>query len=110
MVPKTIFRFGLLLLAATLCTIPVRGNDLETPESRHARKKVTPVLPEIARRMQLKGIVRLEATVSPAGKVTAVRAIGGHPILVEAATVAIKDWVFEPSAQSDTTLVTVEFK
>ena len=74
------------------------------------RKYVKPALPEIARKMQLKGTVKLEATVSSAGKVTGVRTIGGHPILVQAATMAVKDWVFEPNGQSGTTLVTLEFK
>jgi TonB family protein len=102
--------FGILLLAASLCAISAQAEDLQAPDARPLRKYVKPALPEIARKMQLKGTVKLEASVSSAGKVTGVRTIGGHPILVQAATQAVKDWVFEPNGQPGTTLVTLEFK
>jgi len=92
------------------CVLPGRAQELQASDARPLRKYVKPSVPEIAHKMQLKGTVKLEATVSSSGRVTGVRPLGGHPILVQAASFAVKDWVFEPNGQTSTTLVTLEFK
>ncbi len=75
---------------------------------RRARSKVSPVYPEIARKMGLAGVVKLEVTVAPNGTVKDTKVIGGNPILVNAAIDAMKRWKFEPG--NGDSVGVVEFK
>lgn len=75
---------------------------------RRVKSKVSPVYPEIARRMGLSGNVKLQLVVAANGEVKETKVIGGHPILVNAAVDAVKKWRFE-TATADST-GTVEFR
>ena len=101
----SVFTTALALLALA----PARGAELQY-NGRKLRRHVAPVLPAIARQMHLEGTVRLQIEVSPAGKVTSVKALGGHPILITAATNAVKEWLFEPDAGSTSVVVSFTFK
>jgi TonB family protein len=74
---------------------PVRvGGAIRGPRKiRH----VNPVYPDIARQARVQGVVILEATISPAGEVTAVRVLRGIPLLDESALEAVRGWVYEPT-------------
>ena len=101
----SVFTTALALLALA----PARGAELQY-NGRKLRRHVAPVLPAIARQMHLEGTVRLQIEVSPAGKVTSVKALGGHPILITAATNAVKEWLFEPDPSSTSVVVSFTFK
>ena len=75
---------------------------------RRATTKVQPAYPELARKMQISGTVKIEVTVSPNGAVKEARVVGGHPVLATAALDAAKKWRFEP-AQSESSGV-IDFK
>lgn len=75
---------------------------------RKVKSRVYPTYPEIARKMSLTGVVKLEVVVGPNGNVKETKVIGGHPILVTAAQDAVKKWRFD-SGNGDTT-ETLEFK
>jgi TonB family protein len=76
---------------------------------RKVRSKVAPEYPELARRMNLTGKVKIEATISADGRVTNTTVIGGSPVLVGAATDALKKWRFEPAAKDTTEVIEFEF-
>jgi len=78
--------------------------------SRHVRKYVKPTLPAVARNMNLKGTVKLQTEISADGKVTSLKPLGGHPVLVEAASFAVKYWKFDPAPQPTTAVITVSFE
>jgi len=59
-------------------------------------KKVNPVYPKIAKKAGIKGRVIVEATTDVYGRVIIVKVINGHPLLNNAAIIAIKQWVYEP--------------
>jgi TonB family protein len=75
---------------------------------RRAKTRVQPAYPELARKMQISGTVKIEVTVSPNGTVKEARVVGGHPVLATAALDAAKKWRFEP-AQSESSGV-IDFK
>ena len=80
-------------------------------QSNSTRKvvvRVSPEYPRIARDMHLGGIVKVEATVMPNGKVRAVAVRGGPPILSGAAADAVRKWKW--SAGSHETKEPVELK
>ena len=79
----------------------------ETPE-RKVKQRVTPQYPEIARRFNTSGIVKLSVEITPGGDVRNVKVLGGHPLLIPAAQDAVRKWKYEPMKES--TIETVEFK
>jgi TonB family protein len=81
-----------------------------TDESkRKVKTKTTPVYPELARRMNVAGKVKIEIIVTPDGRVKSTRVVGGHPLLVQACQDAVKDWKFVPAPEETTQVVEFEF-
>ncbi len=98
-----------LLISVMLgVTLHPASGFAEEHTERKVRSRVYPAYPDIARKMALTGVVRIEVTISAAGQIKETKVIGGHPILVTAAVDAVKKWKFDP-ASSDTT-ETLEFK
>lgn len=71
--------------------------------------RVTPVVPELARKMHIQGTVKLEAVVRPNGTVKSTHLLGGNPVLAEAATDAVTKWKFEPAPSETTETVHLSF-
>jgi len=59
-------------------------------------KKVEPVYPESARKAEIEGVVIIEATTDVYGRVKKVKILRSIPELDQAATDAVKQWVYEP--------------
>jgi TonB family protein len=101
-----------LLTAMTLALVvkpsPLFGEDAEI--TRKVKSRVTPVYPEIARRMNISGVVKLVVVVNANGSVKTTKVMGGHPLLVSAAEDAVKKWKFEPAAQEDSGVVEFSFR
>jgi TonB family protein len=76
---------------------------------RKVHSKVDPQYPELAKRMNLTGTVKIEATISADGHVTNTRVVGGSPVLVGAATDALKKWRFEPAAKDSVEVIQFDF-
>ena len=79
-------------------------------EGRKALSKTMPRYPEIARRMNLVGTVKVEAIIGPDGKVKNVNVVGGHPILVSVTVDAVKEWRYEPSKSETVATLSFDFK
>jgi TonB family protein len=78
-------------------------------DARKIKTKIAPVYPQLARTMHLAGTVRVIVVITPAGTVKNVKALGGHPLLVESVTDAVKRWKYESAPQETTTVVEVKF-
>ncbi len=76
---------------------------------RKTIRKTAPVMPEIARKINLTGTVRLEAAIDASGKVTSVKVLGGHPVLAQSAMEAVKGWQYEPGP-AETREIEVKFE
>lgn len=94
-----IAKVGLALAIAAAGMLPMPQASANE-DGRKVVHRVTPVYPEVARRMRLSGQVRLEVVVAPDGKVKSVKTLGGHPLLVSAAEDAVKRWQFEPGSET----------
>jgi TonB family protein len=86
--------------------LPGRAQD-ELP--RKAKSKVSPVYPELARRMSISGVVKVQVVVAPNGLVKTTKVVGGHPLLVNAAVDAVKKWRFEAASEETTGIVEFKF-
>ena len=78
--------------------------------SRKPKTKVAPIYPDVARRMNVSGTVRLAVVVAPNGTVKSTKAIGGHPVLVNAAMDAMKQWKFEAAPSESSGIVEFKFQ
>jgi protein TonB len=70
------------------------GGDVREP-----RKvlDVPPVYPILALRAHVEGIVIIEATIDPRGRVVNATVLKGAPVLDEAALEAVRKWVYTPT-------------
>ena len=99
------------VVIVALATIATAQNA--ATESKGARKvttRVAPAYPELARKMHIRGVVKVEAVVKPNGSVKSTRILGGSPVLVEAATDAVSKWKFEAGPDETTEIVQLSFE
>ena len=57
----------------------------------------TPVYPPLAKQARVSGTVELSAVIGKDGHVMNLSVIKGHPLLVQSALDAVKDWVYQPT-------------
>jgi periplasmic protein TonB len=75
--------------------VPVRvGGDVKPPRLLFGPEPEYPIL---ARQSRLSGIVTIEAVIDEHGKVTGMRVVSGHPLLVPAALSAVSKRKYEPT-------------
>jgi outer membrane biosynthesis protein TonB len=75
-------RVIIFLLVLLIAASAASAQDSDT--SQHARpvvRRVAPVYPDLARRMQISGIVKLRATIAPKGSVKIDPALGRKPVV-----------------------------
>jgi len=106
-----IFRSRLLKVASlftviALCSVGSFADD----EPRKAKSMVKPAFPELARKMNLTGTVKLQVHISAAGVVTATEPIGGAPLFLKAAVDAVKKWRFETAPTATSQVVVFNFE
>lgn len=58
---------------------------------------VQPDYPPLAKQARIQGTVRFTALIGPDGTIKNLTLLGGHPLLVQAATLAVKQWVYNPT-------------
>ena len=60
-------------------------------------KKVAPIYPTLAVQQKVQGTVRFAAVVSKTGAIQSLTLMSGSPMLVKAATDAVKQWAYQPT-------------
>jgi len=100
---KSVRLFAIVALVFGFCFVS-HADDT----ARKIKIKVSPQYPELARRMNITGSVRFELLVAPNGQIKAVKTLGGHPLLIDAAQNAVKQWKYEPG-QEGTAIVEIRF-
>ncbi len=78
-------------------------------EDRAIKSRVAPVYPEIAKRMKIGGVVKLDVTVDADGKVTDVKPVSGNQMLSAAAQEAVRRWRFAPGTGEATMNIDINF-
>jgi TonB family protein len=79
----------------------------ETPCKSRSGEIKKPPYPELARRMKISGMVRLQLQLGQGGVVRETKVLGGNPILVSSAQEAVKNVHFEGA---ESCVITFEFK
>jgi protein TonB len=70
------------------------GGNIKAPQKM---KHVAPVYPPIAQSARVSGVVIIEATIGPNGKVQDAKVLRSIPLLDQAALDAVKQWEFTPT-------------
>lgn len=104
-----------VVLAAAVAMLFIQVSGLAQQDSsddsrRKVKTKVTPSYPELARRMNVTGKVKIEVIIAPDGHVRSAKAIGGHPLLVQSCLDAMKDWKFAPGPEESTQIFEFSFQ
>jgi len=59
--------------------------------------KVQPIYPPLARQTRISGTVKLHAIIGKNGAVEQLQVVSGHPLLVQSALDAVKQWRYQPT-------------
>jgi len=106
-------RFATLIALALVSLASTARGQHTAPPAEAQRKVVTriaPDYPELAHRLHIHGVVKVEAQVRANGSVKSAKVLGGNPVLVDAAVTAVEKWKFEAALNESTELVQVIFQ
>lgn len=107
---KTGMVWAAIVLAAVGGIGSLQGQEGQGEIVRRAKTKVQPVYPELARKMNLTGTVKVEVVVAANGTVRDAKVVGGHPVLATAALDAARKWRFEPATVETSGVVDFKFE
>lgn len=97
---KKLMALAVMAVILTTAALAQNGRGLKT--------RVTPSYPELAKKMNVKGAVKVELVVLPSGAVKTAKAMGGHPLLIDAAVNAAKQFKYEAGEETKE-MVTFKF-
>jgi TonB family protein len=101
---------GTAMVAVLLAGASAFSQTGSTDETRRkVKSKTAPAYPDLARRMNVSGKVKIEVVIAPDGHVKTSRVVGGHPLLVQTCQDALKEWKFAASSEETTQIVEFEF-
>ena len=60
-------------------------------------RRITPQYPPLAKSARIQGTVRFTAVIGKDGTIQNLQLITGHPLLVQAAQDAVKQWLYKPT-------------
>jgi outer membrane biosynthesis protein TonB len=74
----------------------------QTTARQYLESAPTPMYPRIAQAINVTGVVNVDVTIGPDGRVVRAFALGGPPMLLAAAETGVRAWRFRPTAAADT--------
>ena len=89
----------ILLFLTSFGPVPMAQSQ-QSSSARKITRQVAPSYPDLAKKMNLGGTVKVIAVVGADGEVKSVEPVGGSPVLLKAAQDAIAKWKFAPGAES----------
>jgi TonB family protein len=100
-----------LFVSTAAALVPKVQAQETSPDTakRKVKTKVVPDFPPLAKQMNVTGKVKIEATISPDGRVISTKVVGGSPLLVSSALDAIKKWRFEAAPKESIEIVEFDF-
>ena len=102
---------AVLTLAVTLSPPHSGAQQAQSQELiRRAITKVQPAYPDLARKMNIAGTVKIQVVVASNGIVKVAHVVGGHPVLANAALDAAKKWRFEPASEECSGVIDFKFE
>jgi TonB family protein len=101
---------GAALLGGSVAAVSAHAQSEEAPGSKRRVKYLgKPGYPELAKKLNLSGTVKVEVTVGADGKVKRTRVLGGHPVLATEAEKAAMQCEFDPGPRETTEVIEFKF-
>lgn len=91
---------ALFLLLLTFFGPARVAQSQQSTNSRRITRQVAPVYPDVAKKINLGGTVKVIAVVGADGEVKSVEPVGGSPVLLKAAEDAVAKWKYAPGGES----------
>jgi TonB family protein len=99
-----------VLAAASLGMVSLRAQEGDAPGSKRRVKTMgKPQYPDLAKKLNLAGVVKIEVIVGTDGKVKRTRVVGGHPVLASEAEKAAMQTEFEPGPKETSEIIEFKF-
>jgi len=98
------------VVAVTTNIVLAQSTPVALNSDRKIASRVAPIYPELAKKMHIRGMVKVEAVVRPNGSVKSTRVLGGNPVLVDSAADAVTKWKFEPGPSETTEVIQLAFE
>lgn len=98
-----------LLFQISVGQISVGAQDQADDSVRRVTQQVAPAYPDLARKLNLQGTVRLRVTVAQDGAARTAEVLGGNPVLVKAAQDAVMRWKWAPAAGETKEVIELRF-
>jgi TonB family protein len=98
-----------LIFLLMLTVVPAPAQDATLPQERKVVLRVNPAYPDLARRMHLAGVVKLQVTIAADGSVKSVSPLGGNPVLLKSAQEAVSRWKYTPAPEETREVVELRF-
>jgi TonB family protein len=103
-------RLCLAALTLSICTFQIYGQSAaQVEEKRPVKNLVQPLVPELAKQLNLSGAVKIEVAIATDGTVKRTRIVGGHPLLAAAAESAAQKSTFQPGPRETTEIIEFRF-
>jgi TonB family protein len=106
---KTILKFAATCLLVAMA-LSLTAANLPAQDNRKVLSNPEPPYPEVARRLRLSGVVKVQVTISTDGKIKETKITGGHPIFVNSVEQTLKEWKYAPSSTETTTQLEFTFR
>jgi TonB family protein len=107
--PAAMERNGVRYGTTRAPSAPQSNSVVERAGARPVKSQASPEYPDIAKSMNLRGIVQLQVVVRADGTVKEVHVVGGHPMLAAAAEQAVMKWRYQPAAKETIETVKIAF-
>jgi TonB family protein len=107
---KIRMRQGAIALLLTSLTFLHAGAQDSSESSRKVVVRTPAAYPTLARSMNIRGTVKLQAQVAPNGTVRKIDVLGGHPLLTQSAVTAVGHWKFEPAPRETKEAIEIKFE
>jgi len=109
LISHAIAAFCLAAALALLASAVVPQENQPKENQPKLLKKVVPAYPDILKKMNVSGTVRVQATIAADGSVKDVEARGGNAIFIDSVAAAVRSWKFVPGERQRTADITVSF-
>jgi TonB family protein len=99
-----------VLATVSLGTVSLRAQEGDAPGSKRKVKIMgRPQYPDLAKKLNLTGVVKIEVTIGADGKVKRTHVVGGHPVLASEAEKAAMQTEFEPGPKETSEIIEFRF-
>jgi protein TonB len=78
-------------------TVPVKAPRVTALRMATPIHKVDPVYPALAKQARISGTVELLGVLGTDGRIHELKVLRGHPLLINAALDAVRQWIFQPT-------------